>query len=337
VPGVTPARWSVTLADHAGVVAPSPDGTLVALGSLGGDAVVVEAGTGELVAKLDDHPMGVLAAAWSPDGTRLAVGGQDGLLRIYRPQPAPGLVAAVPLGGWVASLAWSPSPTGAGGLLAVGAGRSLALLDGDGAVRHLYPDQPSTVTAVAWSPDGKRVGVAAYGGIRWYDPGTSDEGDARRARLFAWKGSLLSLVVSPTGKWACGGGQDATVHIWRLWSGRDLSMSGYPTKIEHLAFRPDGRWLAVGCLGDVTVWDFGGKGPAGSRPARGEGHERHITCVAWEPGGDTLATAGADGRVTLWPCPARAGRTLRPLEVHERDAPVGAVAWLPAGGDLVAG
>jgi WD40 repeat protein len=148
---------------------------------------------------------------------------------------------------------------------------------------------------------------------------------------------LLSLVVSPTGKWACGGGQDATVHIWRLWSGRDLSMSGYPTKIEHLAFRPDGRWLAVGCLGDVTVWDFGGKGPAGSRPSRGEGHERHITCVAWDPGGDALVTAGADGRVTLWPCPARAGRTLRPLEVHERDAPVGAVAWLPAGGDLVAG
>jgi WD40 repeat protein len=323
-------RWTLDLADHVEVVAPSPDGTMVALGSLGGDAVVVGAATGELLAKLDDHPMGVLAAAWSPDGRRLAVGGQDGVLRLYRSDPA--LVAAVPLGGWVSSLAWSVD-----GLLAAGAGRVLAVLDPDGAVRHVYPDQPSTVADVAWSPDGQRVGVAAYGGIRWYDPRRGDEGAERWARLFAWKGSLLSLAVSPTGRWACGGGQDSTVHIWRLWSGSDLSMSGYPTKIEHLGFRHDGRWLAVGCLGDVTVWDFAGKGPAGRRPARGEGHDRHIAALAWQPAGDRFATGGADGRVAVWPSPARTGRDLQPVQVHERATPVAALAWLGSGGPLAVG
>jgi hypothetical protein len=79
-----------------------------------------------------------------------------------------------------------------------------------------------------------------------------------------------SWSATLTGKWACGGAQDATVHIWRLWSGRDLSMIGYPTKIEHLGFRDDGRWLAVGCMGDLTVRDFRGAlevGHAGGRVA----------------------------------------------------------------------
>jgi WD40 repeat protein len=322
-------RWTVTLADHAGVVAPSPDGATIAVGSLGGDAAVVDTVTGELLAKLDHHPLGVLAAAWSRDGRCLAVGGQDGTLRLYRPDGTQ--VAVVPLEGWVASLAWSP-----GGQLAVGAGKALTIVDAEGTVLRHYPDQPSTVTALAWSVDGSRVGVAAYGGIRWYDPGTRSDND-KPARFFAWKGSLLSLAVSPTGRWACGGAQDSTVHIWKLWSGNDLSMSGYPTKIEHLGFRHDGRWLAVGCLGDLTVWDFGGRGPSGTRPARGEGHDRHISSLAWEPGGNRVVTGGADGRVAVWPSPTRTGRALSPSMLHERSSPVASVAWAGTGGPLVVG
>lgn len=323
------ARWSLDLTDHVGVVAPSPDSSTVALGSLGGDALVVDVGTGDTLAKLADHPMGVLAAAWSPDGQRLAVGGQDGALRIY--QNDADEVAAASLDGWVASLSWSPK-----GLLAVGAGRTLVVLDADGATLRRYPDQVSTVTSVAWSADGRRVGVAAYGGIRWYEPGASDTSD-EPARTFAWKGSILSLTVSPTGKWACGGAQDATVHIWRLWSGNDLSMSGYPSKIEQLGFRHDGRWLAVGCLGELTVWDFGGRGPSGTRPASGEGHDRHITGLAWEPGADRVATGGADSQVIVWPSPSKAGRTLRPQNAQEHTTSVAGLAWAGTAGPLIVG
>lgn len=299
---------------------------LVAAGSLGGDAVLIDA-AGGIVAKLVDHDFGVLSASWSPGGDVVAVGGHDGLVRLY--DRSSDAVATVSTGGWVAALAWSPD----GGLLAVGAGRSLTLVRAAGGVVHRFDEVPSTVTAVAWSPDGKRVGVTSYGGITWYDPTAPTRGPVRRHE---WKGSLLALALSPTGRWACAGSQDATIHLWKLWSGGDLSMSGYPAKIEHLAFRSDGRWMASACLGEITVWDFA-KSPAGTAPASGEVHGRHISAMAWQPNGDMLASAGADGRVVLWPSPRRPGQALQPLAVTSEGAAIGAMAWDQSGSALTIG
>ena len=213
---------------------------------------------------------------------------------------------------WATALAWSPDSP----LLAIGAGRRLLIVDEDGAVLHDFDDQPSTVTAVAWSPDGTRVGAAAYGGVDWHDVVGPRSG---RSRRFDWKGSLLALVLSPDGKWACAGAQDSTVHLWKLWSGRELSMDGYPSKIERLAFRDDSRWLAVACLGELTVWDFGGKGPAGTAPASSSGHDKHIEGLAWSPSGAYIATGGGDGRTIVWGAPTRAGQDLSPATAAESD------------------
>jgi WD40 repeat protein len=192
----------------------------------------------------------------------------------------------------------------------------------------------STITDVAWSPNGKRVGVTAYGGIAWYDP------DVERPdpiRFYAWKGSLLGLALSPDGKWACAGSQDASIHLWRLWSADELSMSGYPAKIERLAFRDDSRWMATACLGEVSIWDFSRRGPRGTAPASGDAHDRHIETLAWEPGGERLVTGGPDGRLVLWPSPRRQRQTLRPLDISIAHAGVSRIAWLPDATALVVG
>ena len=62
-------------------------------------------------------------------------------------------------------------------------------------------------------------------------------------------------------------------------------MDGYPSRIERLAFRDDSRGLAVTCLGELTVWDFGGSGPAGTAPASSSGHDKHIEDLAGDPSG----------------------------------------------------
>ncbi|MFV0257375.1 MAG: WD40 repeat domain-containing protein [Acidimicrobiales bacterium] len=312
------ACWRADLDDYVQVLEVHPDGRQAVAGSLAGEAVLVDTADGT-VTRLPRHELGVLSAAWSPDGECLAVGGQDGLVRI---RDRHGVERAVVDGsGWVTGLAWSADAR----LLAIGAGRRLLVVDRDGAFAGDFDGQTSTVTGVAWSADGSRVGASAYGGVAWYDMVGSRAG---RRRRFDWKGSLLCLAVSPDGRWACAGAQDATVQLWRLWSGGDLAMSGYPAKIERLGFRSDSRWLAVACMDELTVWDFAGRGPGGTAPAVASGHDQHIEDLAWTPSGSAVATGGADGRVIVWATPGRAGQKLSPITALESDAGVGRLRWL---------
>ncbi len=135
----------------------SPDGSLVAAGSLAGDAIVIEVATGDVLAKLDEHAMGVLALAWAPDGSTLAVGGQDGVVACYG-RDGGHRVATIECGGWVADLAWHPAATRVdeSATLAIAAAKSVTVVHGDGSVERSAA-AASTVTAVAWSPDGRRV------------------------------------------------------------------------------------------------------------------------------------------------------------------------------------
>lgn len=322
------AAWRSTLGDFVTTISPSPDGERIAAGSLAGDAVLLGS-DGSLIGKLREHPMGVLTSDWSPDGSRLAIGGQDGTVHVYDAAGEP--IGSVAGTGWIASLSWSPD----GSLLAAADGKHLVIVDADGRLVQRYPQVSSTITAVAWTPSGRRVGVTSYGGITWYDPDHLPS--VRPSRTHEFKGSPLSIVLAPNGKWACAGFQDASIHLWRLWSGDDLSMSGYPAKIELLGFRDDSHWMASACLDELTVWDFSGRGPKGTRPAAGTAHDRHISCLRWEPGGTRLLTGGADGRLALWPSPRTVNRPLEPLAVDAGDVAVAAAAWLPDAASILVG
>lgn len=326
---IGPAQWRIGLGDYLAALSLSPDGRSFVAGSLAGDAVIVDAATGAVSAKLADHPLGVLAAAWSPDGTAVAVGGQDGVVRLY--DPAGSAIGTNTCDGWIVELAWSPDGT----WLGTAAGKSLMVMRADGDVVGRGEDVASTITDIAWSSNGRRVGVTSYGGVTWFEPTTFPS--PAPVRHHRWKGSLLALELSPNGRWACAGAQDSSIHLWRLWSGGDLSMSGYPAKIDQLAFRHDSRWMASACLGEVTVWDFGGKGPSGTRPASAEAHDRHITTLRWVPGGVVLASGGADGSIVLWPSPARQGQRLKPLAVAVDDIGVSTMRWCPDASALVVG
>ncbi|WNV76977.1 WD40 repeat domain-containing protein [Geodermatophilus sp. DSM 44513] len=316
--------WRVEVPESVAAAGWSGDGVL-AVADLGGQVTLLDGRDGAVLGTGPAHPGGVHTLAWQPRGDVLATGGADGRVAL---RDAGRREHHVDLGGWVHALRWSPS----GDRLAVGAGRDLVLLDPAGGVLARWDGQPSTVTDVVWSRDGSRVGAAAYGGLRWYAV-------ARPApepvRTLDGGGSLLVARVSPDGRWVASGNQDASVHVWRLWSGEDAEMAGYPEKVDVLAFDRTGRWLANGGTTEVHLWDFSGAGPAGRAPRRLPGHDAQLSALAWQPTGDLLASAGRDGGLAVW-APATVTRRVPRLDL-DAGARVTALAWSPDGARVAAG
>ena len=118
------AEWQLQLGDYVSTMEVAPDGGLVAAGSLAGDARLIDTASGAVVAKLRDHPLGALAIAWSPAGDRVAVGGQDAVVRLYDRDGTE--LTSVVADGWADRLAWSPTDD----LLAIGGGRRPPLSSG---------------------------------------------------------------------------------------------------------------------------------------------------------------------------------------------------------------
>ena len=195
-PGV---EWRIDLEDFVSILETAPSLEQAIAGSLGGDVLLVDPSDGSTF-PLNRHEMGALSAAWSNNGSYVASGGQDGHVHIYNSEGIH--TGTIEMTEWINALAWSPEES----VLAIGSGKRLTIVNTTGEVLFDFQDQPSTITAIAWSIDGSRVGISAYGGIGWHD--VSGPRSGRRKR-FDWKGSLLALKVSPDGKWACAGAQDS--------------------------------------------------------------------------------------------------------------------------------
>lgn len=119
--------------------------------------------------------------------------------------------------------------------------------------------------------------MAAYGAVRGHERHA-----AQPVVTFPCIGSHPALAVAPTEKWICSGNQDAAIHIWPTLDGSELTLSAYPEKVSRLAFDDTGFRLAADGAPDLTVWDFSGKGPAGTPPRQLRCHET-VTALAWRP------------------------------------------------------
>jgi WD40 repeat protein len=315
-------RWRGDAADYATALAVSPDGKHVAVGNGAGGLSVFDSASGGLRFGREAHPGGTLAVDVA--GELVASGGNDGKLRLFDVQTGEprGVVDGEPRA-WVEHVAFAPS----GQLLAMASGKVLRFVDRAGAVLHRVEAAPSTIAGLAWNRKSTELAIAAYGGLRTYRP-TSGE----RAKYFAWKGSLISIVWSPDDKVVACGTQDCGVHFWRLSAGgSDSEMSGYPSKPKALAWDAGASMLATGGDATVVVWSFAGKGPEGTRPIQLPGHGKLVTRLAFHPRKGLLASASQDGAVFVW----EPKKGTQPVAFASMSAEVTGLAWNSAG-DLVA-
>jgi WD40 repeat protein len=301
-------RWRHEFGEHVPRVAVCRSDGRIAAACLSGQVLIFDPLSGSVAAELTTHSLGALDVAWSPDGGALATGGQDGIVRIT--DTSTGDVLGTHRGsGWASRVVWSNDGT----RLAAAIGRETVLMARDGRMLGSFGRSEHTVADLVWTTDDRRLGVLAYGGVKWFGTGTPKE---QPDKSFAWKGSPLRAAMSPAGNYLAHGNQDNSVHVWRMSSADEMEMLGYPAKVEVLGWHAGGAWLAIGTVGMTTVWDCSGKGPAGRKAVVCVGHDRRVSALAWTvpPLPPVLITASADGTVQWYrPTEGKVSGELEPL------------------------
>lgn len=238
-----------------------------------------------------DHTTEVWAVASSPDGRLMAMGTDDGLIKLIELSTGRQVSVLKVHTGHVIDLAFSPD------------GRRL--ISGGGDRRALVWDVPSGklyltlvghtnwVTAVAFTTDGRTAVTGSRDGtVRFRDLLTGTEKSNLDGRT-SW---VHGIALSPDGKtMATAHAARPNILLWDLGSGRIRARYEKGSLISSLAFSRDGRLLyAAGRDRQVLVLNAANLELIRSLPA----HLAEIKSIALS--GNLLATASADRTVRLW-------------------------------------
>lgn len=309
-------RWRFEAGDYVAAAEISRDGAMGLVGAGDGRVLGLDVATGRELFSSQAHGGGVLGLTISPDASRFVTCGQESSAKLWNRRGEPLRELSGGGSGWVEHVAWAP----AGGRFATACGKKVRVWTAAG--EPIVETEPleSTVTALAWRADGAALAAICYGGVHIL-PFAS----GAKVRKLAWKGSLVSLAWSPDARFIACGSQDSSVHFWRLATGQDSQMSGYPFKPKALAWDSDSKLLATSGDATVTVWDFRGKGPEGTHPIQLAGHKGVTTRLAFSPRKGMLASGSQDTSVLLWE-PRRGPKPVRFAFLEDE---ITALSWHP--------
>ena len=289
----------VALGDDVTSVAIPPAGRVVVAGWHAGRVTVHRLRDGTLIHELPRQPAAVWSLAFSPDGTRLAIGSDDnpsspaGAVEVWRTSPWTRMTA-LPIdevgGTW--SLDWTAD------------GQYLAVGHTDGVVR-LWDLTDTLMVRVFDAITCERPQVACAPHAPLLAQGCEEVVQIVRLTdgrlLHEWSGhphDLHDLAWSPTPALVgVGCAFDRSVRLWNAEQGTRAGTLEFESEIHSLAFSPDGQRLACGGAdGRVHIL----------RVADGRvelellGHRGWVRDVAWAADGRVIASGSTDGTLCIW-------------------------------------
>lgn len=175
----------------------------------------------------------------------------------------------------------------------------------------VLPQADASVTAVAWSPDGRVVATGDRAGVvRVRDAEAPPETPSRT--LVTREQAIWSLAFSPDGRWLAIVGRDGMVALHDARSGsleRTIGTAGTP--VYAVAFTADSGRVVTGSRDrSARIWSV----TTGRELRVLEGHEGTVYGAAFAPDGRSLATASHDATVRIWE--TRTGKLRHTLRGH---------------------
>ncbi|NUN95774.1 MAG: protein kinase [Candidatus Omnitrophica bacterium] len=312
----------------------------LALGCWANEASIGDVWTGKQVSLLKGRfpSLGIFAAAFSPDGTSVVTGSQDGTARVWNVETGKEVQRIKGHLGAISAVAFSAE----GDQVITGStDRTVRVWDLRSAQEsQILKGHGETVNCVAFSPRGDRALTGSFDKTaRLWALGE----DREHRRLIGHTSNVWAVGFSPDGsRIATASGEtvwgsavetavDNSARIWDVASGRqEWVLGGHLSNVWCLSWSPEGDRLATGSADrTIRIWDT----HTGEILRSLVGHEGFVMALAHSPSGDLLASGGRDSTLILWESPE--GRELHRLRRHS--GPVSSVAFHPSGRILATG
>jgi WD40 repeat protein len=183
-------------------------------------------------------------AAFSPDGTRLATGSSDQMVRLWEPGSGEEM-ARLQHDNTITLVKFSPDGT----RLATRTDRMLRLWDPAGGQETARLEHDNTITLVTFSPDGTRLATCTAGHtIRLWDTASGREVNRRTS-----DDAVTRVGFSPDGARLLIVGGSAGLLLDAA-AGGELTRADHHAEIKDVAFSPDGAQLATVADRTVYLW-----------------------------------------------------------------------------------
>jgi WD40 repeat protein len=303
-PGASLVGWGHT--QQVLAVAVNAVGTRMISGSADGTAKVwdlTRPGRVDLLATLAKNEGQVVSVAVSPNGQFVATGDASGGIRLWdinKPDPAANAFSLDKHRRSVHAVRFSAD----GKRLFSQSSDATCIwtVSADIAKSVVTLKQKDEMVSFAASDDGKSLITAGVKGLRVYDLSAKDIPGSAKALRRQHSLDIITVGISPDGRWAASSAKDATLVLWDLQNGgKALEILLHEKPVDAIAFSPDGKWLATGSQ-DTTVrlWDLTSKQPNRRSAQMLEGPEQRISALKWSADSRYLVSVSNDRSMRVY-------------------------------------